>query len=158
MKNIILTAALAALIVGLPMSCVTCPPPTDKPTCDVQNAEAIGGLVDTGAQAMLVLPILPPSIIAAIATYHMAYPLFVTALNAALAEYELTHSGLWSAALAALENLYQDFNKLIMAFGHPSLVTAAKAEVKARGAGQVLSMLKTDQGKTELLKSMRVSQ
>jgi hypothetical protein len=142
LRKTVLSAMLAACIVALPISCVTCPPPTDTPTCDVQNAIAIGGLVDTGAQALMAaVPILPPSIIAAIAAYHLAYPLAVQAAQAALAEYEATHSGLWSAAVAGLTSLYTALDKLITAFGQPSLVTAAKAQVKAEGASQVIHEL-----------------
>ena len=156
MKNVILTAVLAALIVVLP-ACVSCPPPTDTPTCDVQNAEAIAGLVDVAAgSAMPALGILFPVLIPAYATFHTALPLLDVALNAALAEYESAHTGAWSILLAGLENLYQSFDKLWTTItGKPSLVAAAKATVKAQGAAQVLSMLKTEQGKAELLKAMK---
>ena len=156
MKNIVLTAVLAALIVGLPISCVTCAPPTDKPTCDVQNAEAVAGLVDAAAgAAMPALGVLFPILIPAYATFHLALPLADTALNSGLAEYEAGKTSSWSVLLAGLESLYQNFDKLwTTVTGKASLVTAAKVQVKARGASQVLSMLKTEKGKAELIKAM----
>ena len=157
MRNIILTAVLAALIVGLPISCATCPPNQDSASCRVAQAEAIAGLVDAAAgSAMPVLGVLFPVLIPAYATFHTALPLLDVALNAALAEYESAHTGAWSILLAGLENLYQSFDKLWTTItGKPSLVAAAKATVKAQGAAQVLSMLKTEQGKAELLKAMK---
>jgi hypothetical protein len=143
--RVILSGILAACLLSIPLmvACVTCPPPTDKPTCDVQNAIAIGGLVDQGAQALLVaIPILPPSIVAGIAAYHLAYPLAVKAAQAALQEYETAHTGLWAQAVAGIEALYNALDALITSFGQPSLVTAAKVQVKAQGAEQVIMQLK----------------
>ena len=158
MKNVILTAVLAALIVVLP-ACVSCPPPTDTPTCDVQNAEAIAGLVDVAAgSAMPALGILFPVLIPAYATFHTALPLLDVALNAALAEYESGKTGAWAVVLAGLESLYQNFDKLWTSVtGRASLVTAAKAVVKAQGAQQVLVMLKDNAGRAGLLEAMKVT-
>jgi hypothetical protein len=142
MKRVIISAVLVACLLGM-QACISCPPDWDGPTCRINQAIAIGGLVDQGAQALLVaIPILPPPIVAAIAAYHIAYPLAVDVAQKALAEYETTHSGLWAAALAGLTDLYTAFDKLITSFGQPSLVTAAKAEVKAKGATQVMQELR----------------
>ena len=63
--------------------------------------------------------------------------------------------GSWAVLLAGLTNLDQTFYALFThVTGHASLVTAAKAQVKAQGASQVLLMLKTPQGKADLLKAM----
>ena len=161
MKNTILTAVLTALIVGLPISCATCPVGEDHVQCDVQNAEAVASLVDHAAgTAIAVLgAFIPPVVTAAYAVFHTALPLAITALDSALAEYESAHSGAWSVVLAGLVSLYENFDNLWTSVtGRPSLVNSAKAQVKARGAAQVLSMLKTEQGKDELLKSMKVTQ
>jgi hypothetical protein len=80
------------------------------------------------------------------------------ALNAALAEYESGKTGAWAVVLAGLESLYQNFDKLWMTVtGKTSLVTAAKAVVKAQGAQQVLVMLKDNAGRAGLLEAMKVT-
>ena len=61
----------------------------------------------------------------------------------------------WSILLAGLQNLYESFDALYQNItGNKSLVTAATATVKAQGASQVLHMLKSEQGKSELMKAM----
>ena len=160
MKKTIISAVLCAyLAIGAVMisGCITCAQNIDRATCDVQNAEAIAGLVDNAAGAALAVlgPLATPVVLAAYATFHAALPLAITALNAALAEYESAHTGAWAVLLSGLESLYQSFDKLwTTVTGQASLVTAAKAQVKARGASQVLSMLKTEKGKAELLKGV----
>ncbi len=154
MHKTILTAVMAALIVALPISCVTCPPNVDNATCKVQQAEAIAQLVDVAA-GTLVAGYPSPVLIAAYATFHAALPLAIKALDAALAEYEAGHTGAWSVLLAGLQNLYESFDALYrQVTGRASLVTAAQATVKAQGAQQVLLMMKTNAGRTELMKSM----
>ena len=158
MRKVLVFSSIAVLVIAV-AACVTCGANVDKATCDVQNAEAVAQLVDNSAGAAIAVlgPLVPPVVLAAYATFHAALPLAIKALDAALAEYESAHTGAWSVLLAGLENLYQSFDKLWTTItGKPSLVSAAQATVKAQGATQVLMMLKTEQGKAELLKAMKV--
>jgi hypothetical protein len=142
MKRVILTAVLAACIVALP-ACITCDPSWDTPTCDVNQAIAIGGKVDLSLQAlMLAVPILPPAVVAVIVAYHQAYPLAVTAAQTALATYEATHAGDWKMALSFLTALYTNVTDLLATAGHPNILAQAKAAVKAEGASQVIRELR----------------
>jgi hypothetical protein len=142
MKRIIISAVLVACLLGM-QSCITCQPDWDRPTCDVRQAEAIAGQVDVGLQALVVaVPTLPAPALAAIAAYHAALPLAVKALDAALQEYELTHSGAWKAALAFLVNLYESIDNLLTGWGQASVLAQAKATVKAQGVSQTLQNLK----------------
>jgi hypothetical protein len=141
MKRVILTAVLAACIVALP-ACITCDPSWDTPTCDVNQAIAIGGNVDLALQAMmLAVPILPPAVVAVIVAYHQAYPLAVTAAQTALATYEATHAGDWKMALSFLTALYTNVTDLLATAGHPGILAQAKATVKAEGVSQVIHEL-----------------
>jgi hypothetical protein len=141
LRKTVLSAMLAACIVALP-ACITCDPGWDTPTCDVNQAIAIGGKVDLALQAMmLAVPTLPPAVVAVIVAYHKAYPLAVTAAQTALATYEATHAGDWRAALNFLTALYTNVTDLLAAAGHPGILAQAKADVKAEGASQVIHEL-----------------
>jgi len=153
MHKVIVSAVLAASLIAMG-ACITCPAGMDKPTCSVQQAEAIAGLVDVAA-GTLVAGFPSPVLLAAYATFHAALPLAIKALDAALASYEAGSTGAWSILLAGLQNLYESFDALYQNItGNKSLVTAATATVKAQGASQVLHMLKSEQGKSELMKAI----
>jgi hypothetical protein len=147
MKNIILTAVLAACIVALPISCtslsgVTCPSTWDTATCRVNQAIAISERADLLMQAALASGLIPPPLSTIFAGYHAAVPTFVSLAQEGLAAYEADHTKDYVMACSALEDLFATLQKSLQAQGATDYVAQATTQVKTEGVESSIATLK----------------
>jgi len=127
-KALLLTAVL---VIGL-AGCVTCAAPTDKATCDTEQAIAIANAMDIGFQAaLLAAPVLPPSVVGWINIYHEKLPAAEKLLRDTLAGYEAGTIKDYKSVLQALVSLYTDINGMITAAGQPDVLAPAQAQARA---------------------------